>query len=915
MDYTAVGQTTHLAARMEQLAAPDSILLAPPTLQLAEGFVRVKALGPVQVKGLNEPIEVYELVGAGTARSRLQAAADRGLTKFVGRDAELDTLRRTLDQAGSGHGQIVALVGEPGVGKSRLVWEFTHSHRTQGWLVLASGSVSYGKATSYLPVIDLLQSYCGIEARDDQRRIREKVVGKLLSLDPASQPLLPAILALLDLPVDDPTWQALDPPQRRQRTLDTVKRLFLRESQEQPVLLVFEDLHWIDAETQALVDSLVESLPTARLLLLVNYRPEYEHGWHHKTYYQQLRLDPLPAASAEALLDALVGQGSGLDALKRLLVERTEGNPFFLEESVRSLVETGSLTGLRGAYRLVKPLQHTHVPATVQAVLAARIDRLAPEDKRLLQAAAVIGKDVPYPLLQAIAELREEWLRQGLADLQTAELLYETSLFPDLEYTFKHALTHEVAYESLLQERRRALHARIVTAIEGLYHDRLAEQAERLAHHAVRGEVWDKAVTYLRQAGLKATARSAHREAVAYLEQALGALGHLSEQRETLEQAVDLRLDLRTSLYGLGERERMIDHLRQAETLAAALDDPRRRLRVASDMTAYLYSLGDHRRAVESGERALAVALELGDLAVQVQVTERVGRGHAFLGNYRAAIEYFARDAALLVGESIHERFGMATFPAATGRAWLAYCFAELGEFAEGVGHGQDAIHFAEAVNDPSSIATIHQMVGRSYAAKGDYDRAIPLLEHSLAVCCTAPVPVFLPGSAACLGYTYVAAGRIGEGLRLLEEAASIRSFGNQRSFGVAWLGEAYLLCGRETEARAAGERALALSRQYQERNQEAAALRLLGVIAAHANPPDVEQAEARYCEALAIAEELGMRPLAAHCHLGLGTLYQKVGRDAEAQAELTTAAEMYRAMEMPFWLARAERAVAEATG
>jgi hypothetical protein len=289
MDYTAVGQTTHLAARMEQLAAPGSILLAPAALQLAEDYVQVKALGPMIVKGLNEPVAVYELVGAGTARTRLQAAAARGFTKFVGRDAELETLRRTLEQAGTGHGQIVALVGEPGVGKSRLVWEFSHSHRTQGWLVLASGSVSYGKATSYLPVIDLLQSYCGIETRDDHRRIREKLTGKVLTLDPALQPMLPALLALLDVPVDDPAWAALDPPQRRQRTLDALKRLLLRESQEQPLLLVCEDLHWIDAETQALLDSLVDSLPAARVLLLVNYRPEYEHTWHRKTYYQQLR--------------------------------------------------------------------------------------------------------------------------------------------------------------------------------------------------------------------------------------------------------------------------------------------------------------------------------------------------------------------------------------------------------------------------------------------------------------------------------------------------------------------------------------------------------------------------------------------------------------------------------------------------
>jgi class 3 adenylate cyclase len=479
MDYTAVGQTTHLAARMEQLALPGSTLLAPDTLRLAEGYVQVRSRGPMPVKGLGEPVEVYELIGASAARSRLQAAAARGFTKFVGRDAELEVLRQALEQAGAGHGQVVALVGEPGVGKSRLVWEFTHSHRTQGWLVLESGSVSYGKATSYLPVSDLLRRYLQVEAADDPRRIRQKVLGKVLDLDRALEPCLPALLGLLDVPTDDPTWDALDPPQRRQQTLEAVKRLLLRESQEQPLLLVFEDLHWIDSETQALLDSLVDSLPTARLVLLVNYRPEYEHGWGRKTYYQQLRLDPLPPESAEALLDALLGEDAGLAPLKKLLIQRTEGNPFFLEESVRTLVETGALAGERGAHRLVSPLTSTQVPATVQAILAARIDRLTPGDKRLLQAAAVIGKDVPYPLLAAIAESAESVLRQSLARLQEAEFVYETSLFPDLEYTFKHALTHEVAYGSLLQERRRALHARIVEAMERLYAPRLSEYVAR----------------------------------------------------------------------------------------------------------------------------------------------------------------------------------------------------------------------------------------------------------------------------------------------------------------------------------------------------------------------------------------------------------------------------------------------------
>src|SRR5262245_56590376 len=405
MDYSAVGPTTHLAARMEQLATPGSIRLTAGTLRLVEGLVQVNALGPIPVKGLTEPVEVFELVGATAVRQRFQARAAQGLTRFVGRQRELDTLHQALDQAGAGHGQVVALVGEAGVGKSRLVYAFTHSHHTQGWRVLESASVSYGKATPYFPVLELLKRYCHLEDHDDHRTIRSNVTGQVLTLDEALQETTPALLALLDaLPADSP-FLTLDPPQRRQRTLDALRRVLLRETRVQPLVLVFEDLHWLDAETQALLDSLVESLPTARLLLLVNYRPEYQHGWGNKTYYTQLRLDSLLPVSSDELLQALIGDDTSLAPLKQLLIARPEGNPFFLEESVQTLVEAGILMGELGTYRLTQPLQHIQMPATVQAVLAARIDRLPPEDKRLLQTTAVIGHEVPFPLLQALTEL------------------------------------------------------------------------------------------------------------------------------------------------------------------------------------------------------------------------------------------------------------------------------------------------------------------------------------------------------------------------------------------------------------------------------------------------------------------------------------------------------------------------------
>src|SRR4029453_7648367 len=357
MDYSAVGQTTHLAARMEQPAAPGSVLLTAATLRLVEGLVRVQGLGPIPIKGLTEPVEVFELVGATTLRRRLQVAVTRGLSPFVGRQSELEALQQALARAGAGQGQVVALLGEPGVGKSRLVYEFLQSHHTQGWLRLESSSVSYGKATAYLPVCDLLQAYCHIEDRDDLRTVRAKITGQPLPLDDALQDTVPAVLALFEaLPTDSP-FLALDPLQRRRRTLEALKRVLLRESQVQPLLLVFEDLHWIDSETQAVLDLLVESLPTARVLVLVNYRPEYQHGWGNKTFSTQVRLDPPPTGGADEFLQALLGDDPGLAPLSQLLIARAQGNPFFLEESARTLLETGVLVGKRGAYRLARPLE------------------------------------------------------------------------------------------------------------------------------------------------------------------------------------------------------------------------------------------------------------------------------------------------------------------------------------------------------------------------------------------------------------------------------------------------------------------------------------------------------------------------------------------------------------------------------
>jgi len=917
MDYSAVGETTVLAARMEQTATPGSIRLSAATLRLVEGLVQVTALGPVPVKGLAEPVEVFELTGASHLRRRLQAAAARGLTPFVGRQPELEAVHQALAQAQAGHGQVVALVGEAGVGKSRLVHEVVHSHRTQGWRILESASVSYGKATPYFPVIDLLKRYCQIDDGDAVRTMRAKVTGQVLTLDATLHDTLPALLALLDVLPDDSPFGHLDPSQRRQRTLEALRRVLLRESQVQPLLLVCEDLHWIDSETQALLDRLIESLPTAHLLLLVNYRPAYQHGWGSKTYYTQVRLDPLPPASAETFLAGLLGDDPSLTPLLPLLIARTAGNPFFLEESVRTLVETVALVGTPGAYRLAAPLQGLPVPATVQAILAARIDRLPPDDKRLLQTAAVIGTEVPWPLLQAIAEAPEEALHRGLGQLQAAEFLYETSLFPEHAYTFKHALTHEVAYSSLLHERRRALHTRIVEAIEGLSADRLTEQIEQLAHHALRGEVWDKALAYCRQAGAKAFPRSALREAIAYFEQALTALQHLPERRETLEQAIDLRFSIRNALLGLGALGAIFDHLREAETLATALNDQRRLGWVYAYMSTQVTQVGGPERSLAYGQRALTIATASGDFALEMFATFNLGIYYNLLGNYRQAAHSHRKNAEALVGQWLYERLGEAGLTSVFCRFWLVRSLAELGDFIEGHTQGVEAVRIAETVEQPLTLSNAYLGMGFLHLRQGDLPQASVWLEKGLEICQTADVRLQLPLAVGALGYAYALSGRLTEAQPLLAQAIELTA-GRSVGLDALWaahLGEASLLAGRLEEAHQLAERALARARDTKQQAYEAYALRLDGEIAAQRTPLEVEPATAAYQQAIILADELGMRPLQAHCHRGLGMLYAQLGQQEQARTALSTAIEMYTSMEMTFWLQPTEAALAQVEG
>jgi tetratricopeptide (TPR) repeat protein len=905
MDYTAVGQTTHLAARMEQLAAADTIRLTAGTSRLVEGLVQVTPLGPVPVKGLGEPVEIFELTGAGTARTRLEAAARRGLTRFVGRGVELEQLRGALERARAGRGQVVAVVGEPGVGKSRFLWELTHSPHVHDCLILEAGSVSYGKATPYLPVIELLRAYFAIEPRDELRQIREKVTGRILALGPALAPAVPALLALLDVPVDEPEWQALDPRQRRQQTLDAVKRVFLRESERQPVAVVFEDLHWIDGETQALLDALVESLPAMRLVLLVNYRPEYQHAWGSKTYYRQLRIDPLPSESADELLGALLGPDPALGPLKQLLVERTEANPFFLEESVRVLVETAALTGERGAHRLTRPIEQLKIPATVQAILAARIDRLAPEAKRLLQAAAVIGKHVPLPLLLAIADVPEHEARAELTRLQVGEFLYEARLFPDLEYTFKHALTHEVAYGGLSGERRRRLHAAIVDGIERRYGDRLEEHVERLAHHALRGELWEKAIGFARRAGAKSMSRSAYREAIGHFDVAITTLARQPESRENLEAAVDLRFDLRRALFATAEHGRVAQVLSEAESAAARCGDLGRLGQVLSQKANLLVHTARFDEAVEAAEAARSLAVQTGSRPLDVGATLSLGMARSLLGDYREATKLLTSGFELQSEDLFRRGAGGLSLLAVGCLSELSLAASECGAFEEGIRHVARIFEIADGSRTPVDWIIGALAAGYLDARRGNFEPRPSQLNRARAMCQEFGLENYLMMVEAVLGYLTAWTGNVEEGLVLVSSAVARTEATGQRmrqSQYVRYQAEVALLAGRCADARVYAQRALDLARARRQRGVEAWALWARGQVAA-AEASD--EAEALYGDAIVLANTLGMRPLVAHCHASFARLHRRAGKAQQAGEHLAAAGEMYRDMGMRYWLAR----------
>jgi DNA-binding winged helix-turn-helix (wHTH) protein/class 3 adenylate cyclase/tetratricopeptide (TPR) repeat protein len=895
--FTAIGETTTLAAALQQLANPDAILLSAATYELVQAEIHGMPAGKLNRTGQPVPLLLYTVQGVRQRHGGVPGRRRRPLTRYVGREQELAVLHERLMRVRQGQGQVIGLVGEPGMGKSRLLYEFVQQIAEQVVTYYEGHCLPYSTTTPYGPILDVLRQHCGLLDHAAPATVTAAVHRVLAATGVAPDEAAPFLLQLLNVSVASEPLAQPSPQARRARTFALLRQIFLHTGRQQPVVLGIENGHWLDATSEEWLMSLVEQVSGVPILLLVTYRPGYTPPWGGQSMVTQVALAPLPSEASRVIVQA-VAQVMPLPEWRvQEIVATGAGNPFFLEELTQTALEQN------GEHATLL------IPETIQAVLAARVDRLPAESKRLLQTAAVIGHDVPLALLQTIVDRSETALHEHLRVLQHADLLYEQQAFPETVYTFKHALTHEVVYRSLLQERRRTLHARIVECLEAFGANQLVDQVDRLAYHAVRGEVWDKAVIYCQQAGARAHDRAAFREAMASFEQALLALEHLPESGDTRVLAIELRLALARTLRPLGEHKRRLALLGEAETLARALDDRTRLGWVLAEMVQVLTVTGDPDGAMAAGRQALDLAAMLGDSALQGHASYYLGQAYFFISGFGRAAELLRRNVEAADREPGTSR----TDVRIRSQAWLARSLGILGAFAEGRRHGEEALRLAMLANRGDTPIVAHGSLGLLYLTQGDLAPAIQVLEQGLALCRASGDRDWLRAIVSGLGYAYALQGRLAEGCTLLEESISdsIRT-GAPLPYLYAWLSEACRLAGRGEEAGQHARQVLDLARQLKQRGGEALALHQMGNIYAHADPPEVEPAAIHYRQALTLAEELGMRPHQAHCHLGLGKLYSQKGRVELAHAELTMAAHLYRAMDMTLWLPQAEAALAQ---
>ena len=896
-DYDPVGHTIHIASRMEGIATPTSILVSESTHKLAEGYFEFKALGAAQVKGIPEPLPVYEVLGPGALRTRLQLAAHRGLARFVGREAEMAHLNRALEAARAGQGQVVGVVGEAGVGKSRLFHEFKERSR-RGCLVLETFSVSHGKAFANLPLIELMKSYFQITARDDERRCREKVVGKVLTLERGFEDFVPYLLYLLGTGESAPALADMDPKVRRDRTFDAIAQLLTRESRDQPIELLFEDLQWLDRETEAFLVYLVERVPGSRILLLVNYRPEYQPAWD----CSQLRLEALGPGEAQGLLTALLGDDPSLLPLKQRILEKTEGNPFFMEEVVQTLAEERSVLGEPGRYRIGRTPAELHIPTTVQGVLAARIDRLALAEKELLQTLAVIGKEFPFSLIQRICggqlARTDDDLRELLAHLEAAEFIYERPAYPEVEYSFKHALTQEVAGHSLLTERRSALHERTAKAIEALFPTRIADYCSELAHHySLSGNI-PKAVEYLHRAGQQALRHAAHPDAMHHLGAALGLLDRLPDTPARASRELTLLLSLGPALMdvrGYGAPEVGATYTRARE-LCEQLGETSQLFATLLGLRIHNMTRAQYAAAYELAEQMLRMAQQANDPDWLLEAHGALGVCGFLQGELADAVTHLEHARALYDPERHQAHvFAHGVDPGMRALNFLALVLWLQGYPDQAQQRSTEALALAQKLAYGPTLAFTLAYAAELHQFRGEAPLVRERAEAVITVANEQALPYWLAWGTILWGWALSELGSPQDGIAPLREGLSVeQSAGGaeHRSYFLTMLAECQWKSGDVEGGQRTIEEAVAIVDTAGERFYEAEVHRVKGTVLPGASSGDErvhrDEAQACFLKAIAVARAQGARSLELRAASSLARLWQRAGRIAEARQVLS---------------------------
>ncbi len=829
------------------------------------------------------------------------------LTPLVGRKSEITLLLDRWEQARAGQGQVVVLRGEAGIGKSRLV-HVLKDHVAQGVHTrLECRSSPYYQNTALYPIIDLVERGAGFH-RDDSPPVKlDKLEHTLSQYQRPLKETVPLFATLLLLPIPDNRYPSLNLslPQQRQKTLETTVTLLLELAERHPLLFIVEDLHWTDPTTLEFLDLLLSQTPTRSLLILLTCRPEFQSPWGQRSYLTGVTLNRLTNPQVEQVIERLT-DGTSLPAeVVQQIVDKTDGVPLFVEEMIKALLESGDLQATNGYYELTGPLHALAIPTTLQDALTARLDRLVTA-KGIAQMGATIGRQFTYELLRAVATVDETVLRHDLGVLVAAELIYQRGVPPHSTYLFKHALIQDAAYQSLLHRTRRQYHQRIAEVLAAQFPATRESHPELLAHHYMEAGLPKQAFQYWYKAGQQVATRSANREAVACFEQALLALWQLPNSREWLKRELALQFALRETLFPLREFDRSLACLQEAERLAEDLDDylSLGRILCYQGLHAWLVQ-NDHVQALNVCQRALKIAEALQDIPLLALARDNLGRTHFSLGAYTQAMEVYTQNIELLTGDLERQRFGMALFLSVSARRFYSQCCAEVGMFADGQQRTDEAIRIAEAEAHPHSLIIANYGAGWLALRQGRLPHAIATLERAVAVCREADIPLLFNYPLAPLGAAYALTGRLTEALEL--QAQAVAQPDTEYAPAMVLMGETYLLAGRLEEAVQCARQALEHARRQHEQSYEAYALRLLGEIAMHRHPLESDQAEIDYQQALGLAEDLGMRPLMAHCHRGLGEVHMQKDQLEQARAQLSISIDMYRDMEITFWLPQAE--------